>query len=205
MKIRTSIELAAILDDDKCGERRVHAFLKRNLDIVVGTFATSWNYAKAYSEIEFGSDYRADFLVLCADSGSWTAHVIELKSPTDRLYTTKGVKTSKFLLVERQLAQRSDWKRAFDSHFREALAKKVPLSVAAQCSDADSHSSAHSELRDPLTNIWFEPHAVIGRSSKLTHSDRERRRQDESYRLRGSGEILTFDRFLQVARRAEGD
>ena len=84
MKIRTSIELAAILDDDKCGERRVHAFLKRNLDIVVGTFATSWNYAKAYSEIEFGSDYRADFLVLCADSGSWTAHVIELKSPTDK-------------------------------------------------------------------------------------------------------------------------
>ena len=204
MKTRPSVELTAILDDPDCGERKVHAFLKRHLDIVVGTFASSWNFAKAYSEVEFGAEYRADFVVLCADSGSWTAHVVELKSPRSRLYTQKGVKSKDLLLVERQLAQRAEWQRAFDASFREALAKRVHHDVAAQCSHASSHSRAKSELRDPRTVIWFEAHAVVGRSSSLSAGERELRRQDELHHGGRGTEVLTFDRLLQVAKRAEG-
>ena len=204
MKTSRAAKLTAILDDSSTGEREVHDHLKKNLEIVINAFATSWNFAKAYAEVEFGSEYRADFVVLCADSGSWTAHVVELKSPKARLYTTKGVKSRELLLVERQLAQRLDWRQAFDSTFRESLAKRVSRDSIAQCSHADSHSRARAELRDPRTVIWFQAHAVIGRSSTLSAEERELRRQDELQGSWGSPRVLTFDRLIHCARRLDG-
>jgi hypothetical protein len=194
-------ELEDLLRSDQCGERQIHAFLKENSDLVRSTFATSWNYAEVFSEVSFGSEYRVDFLVLCANSGHWIAHAIELKSPIVPLYKKNGDKSADLQLVERQVAQRIDWRRANEGYFRATLSKLVKPSDSAMCSNVTVHTRAKSELRDPHTYIDFDSHAVIGRSSTLSDEERERRRQDEQHGAWGSTKVLTYDRLLSVAKR----
>ena len=194
-------ELEELLSSKDCSEREIHSFLKINSDLVRSTFATSWNYAEVFPEVSFGSDLRVDFLVLCANSGRWIAHIIELKSPSVRLYKKSREKSSDLQLVERQIAQRLDWRRSNESYFRNTLSKLVNADDPACCSNASVHTSAKAELRDPATFIDFNAHAVIGRSSTLTDEERERRRQDEQHAAWGSTKILTYDRLLNVAKR----
>lgn len=197
-------ELKNLLDQPGVTERQVHSFLKENRSLVVGSFATSWNYAEAFSEVQFGSEYRVDFVVLCASSGYWTVHVVELKSPSANLYGTKGEKSSDLRLVERQIAQRVDWKRQNEQRFREVLASLVADEDPAFCSSASVHVSARAELLDPRTVVHLEGHVVIGRSSILTPEQRVLRREDEYIRGQwGAPKLLTYDRILQRARVAE--
>ena len=202
--MRLSEQLRAMLDAPSTTEREIHAFLKKHKDIVVGAFATSWNYTNAFAEVQLGADLRVDFLVLCANSGQWIAHLVELKSPSAALYTSKGVKSRDLLLVERQLAQRLEWRRTNEQAFREALAKRVSSETAAQCSNASVHTGAKSELRDLSTYISHHTHCLIGRSSVLTDHERALRRQDDQAHAWGSPAVVTYDRLLRSAARCEG-
>lgn len=194
-------ELLAELESGKATERQVHAILKKNRDFVTGLFADSWNFADSFSEVQFGSDFRADFLVLCANSGYWIAHVVELKSPSENLYNNQDQKSRSLQLVEKQLLQREDWRRQNEARFRDVLANLVPEDAAAQCSYASVHCLAKSELRDPKTVVHLESHAVIGRSSSLSREEVERRRLDDQSRSWGSPKVLTYDRVLRKAKR----
>lgn len=197
-------ELKNLLEQPGLTERQVHALLKSHLDLIIGSFATSWNYAKAFSEVEFGSEFRADFVVLCANSGYWTAHVVELKSPLANLYDKKGDKSADLRRVERQIAQRAEWRRQNEQRFREVLANLVSDEDPAFCSSASVHVAARSELLDPRTVVYIEGHIVIGRSSKLTPEQRALRRQNEYTKGQwGSPELLTYDRILQRAKANE--
>lgn len=198
-----SEQLRATLDAPSVTEREIHAFLKKHKDIMVGAFATSWNYASAFAEVQLGAELRVDFLVLCANSGQWIAHVVEMKSPLVALYAGNGVKSKALLLAERQIAQRHEWRRSNEQPFREALAKRVSADAAAQCSNASVHTRARSELRDPRTYIELQSHCLIGRSSSLSDAERELRRQDAQQCAWGSREIVTYDRLLRSASRGE--
>ncbi len=202
-RTRPSEALRTLLEDAATTERDAHAFLKRHRDIVVGAFATSWNYTEAFPEVQLGADLRVDFLVLCADSGHWTANFVELKSPSVALYNSKGEKSKDLLLVERQIAQRLDWRRVNENAFRETLAKLVPAGTPAQRSNASVHTQAKSELRDPHTYIEVQSHCVIGRSSTLSDRERELRRIDDQNHAWGSVEVVTYDRLLRSATRGE--
>jgi hypothetical protein len=205
MNTRTPLaeQLRAMLDAPSTTERKVHAFLKKHRDIVIGAFATSWNYTDAFPEVQLGADFRVDFLVLCANSGQWIAHFVELKSPSVSLYTSEGQKSPKLLLVERQIAQRLEWRRTNEQAFREVLAKRVSSETPAQCSNASVHTKAKSELRDPHTYIALQAHCLIGRSSSLSDRERELRRQDDQARAWGSPEVVTYDRLLRAAHQCE--
>jgi hypothetical protein len=202
--IRPSEVLRAMLDAPATTEREIHAFLKQHKDIVIGAFATSWNYTEAFSEVQLGADFRVDFLVLCANSGQWIAHLVELKSPSAALYSSKGEKSKELLLVQRQIAQRLDWRRTNEQTFREVLAKRVSEETPAQCSNASVYTKARSELRDPRTYIALHSQCLIGRSSSLSDHERELRRQDDQARTWGSPEVVTYDRLLRSASRGEG-
>jgi len=202
-RLRLYDQLRTLLDDPSTTERQVHAFLKRDKDIVIGAFATSWNYTNAFSEVQLGAELRVDFLVLCANSGQWIANLVELKSPSVALYTRREEKSKDLLLVERQIAQRIEWRRTNEQAFREVLAKLVPRDVAAQCSNATVHTKARSELRDPHTHIALHSHCLIGRSSTLTDRERELRRTDDQNRAWGSPQVVTYDRLLRSAARGE--
>lgn len=201
--IRPSEMLRILLDDSTTTERQVHAFLKRHKDIVIGAFATSWNYTNAFSEVQLGADLRVDVLVLCANSGQWIVNLVELKSPSTVLYSKTGEKSKDLLLVERQIAQRIDWRRTNEQAFREVLAKLISPDAAAQCSNASVHSKARSEIRDPHTYIEMHGHCLIGRSSTLTDRERDLRRTDDQTRAWGSPRVVTYDRLLRSAARGE--
>jgi hypothetical protein len=200
---KPSEKLRALLDSPKTTEREIHTFLKGHKDIIIGAFATSWNYANAFSEVQFGSDFRIDFLVLCANSGQWIANIVELKSPSIALYNNKGEKSKDYILVERQIAQRNEWRRVNEHAFREVLMKLVSSTTPAQCSNASVHTHAKSELRDPHTYIAMKSHCLIGRSSTLSDKERELRRIDDQIRSWGSPEVVTYDRLLRSAARGE--
>ena len=202
-RMRPSEALRALLEEPTSNERAVHAFLKKHKDIVIGAFATSWNYTGAFAEVQFGADLRIDFVVLCANSGHWTANLVELKSPAVALYNGRGEKSKDLLLVERQIAQRLEWRRINEQAFRQVLAKLVPADTPAQCSNASVHTRAKPELRDPHTYIAIKAHCVIGRSSTLSDRERELRRIDDQNRSWGSPEVVTYDRLLRSAARGE--
>ena len=199
-------QLLETLSNPQCTERKVHAILKKHKQFITGMFADSWNYAEAFAEVALGSDYRVDFLVLCADSCSWVAHPVELKSPNANLYLKNNNKSSDLLLVERQLAERENWRRENELAFRQTLAKLVEDDCPAFCSNASVHSRAKSELLDPQTIIYLKGHAVIGRSSNMSDQERRLRRLDDQMRGEwGSPVVLTYDRILSKAKRLNNE
>jgi len=197
-------DLSACLDQAACTEREVHGLLKNHREFVTGLFADSWNYAETFGEVWLGAEYRIDFLTLCANSGYWIAHAVELKSPTARLYSSSGEKAQDLRLVERQLVQRENWRRENEYAFRQVLAKLVREDTAAQCSNASVHQRACPELLDLRTVIHLRCHAVIGRSAGMSDAEREARRLEDQKRGEwGSPQVLTYDRLLSKARTLE--
>jgi len=196
-------KLSALLIDEP-NERVIHQFLKENPLIVRNTFATAWNYAEVFSEVPLGAEFRADFLVLCANSGSWHCHIIELKKPTVALYESNGDESKDLRLVKRQLEQRKAWVNGNQQYFRKTLAKLLARDdPGALCSGADEHVSAVTEIQDSSTSVWDRYHAVIGRSSEMSQKEKNRRREQMQIGGWGSPEILTYDRFLGVARKLD--
>lgn len=205
MKMGTLEEKLSELLDSGSNEREIHKFLKENPLIVRNTFATSWNYAEVFSEVWFGSDYRVDFLVLCANSGSWSAHMVELKTPTTRLYSSSGDESKELRLVKRQLEQRKTWIDSNASYFRKELSRLLTSDdPGAMCSSPDEHKLARTEVQDPHVVIWEKYHAVIGRVSSMSENEQRRRREQMRSGGWGAPEVVTYDRFLHIARRLDG-
>ncbi len=113
--------------DYSSSERDIHTFPKAHKSLVRRTFTTSWNYSETFSEVSLGSDYRIDFLMICADSGAWTAHIIELKSPAASLYNSHGDKTPQLRLVEKQLAERNQWMDENEAYFRKCISDLISI------------------------------------------------------------------------------
>jgi len=199
---RLEKKLSELLDTSS-NEREIHSFLKENPLIIRNTFATSWNYAQVFSEVWFGTDYRVDFLVLCANSGSWSAHMVELKKPTTNLYNSNGDESKEMRLVKRQLEQRKTWVDNNKSYFRKEISGLLSSDFPAMCSSIDEHILAKNEVQDPHVVIWDQYHAVIGRVSGMSESERKRRREQMRIGGWGAPEIVTYDRFLHIAKRLD--
>jgi hypothetical protein len=121
--------------DNSSNERDIHTFLKAHKPLVRRTFTTSWNYSETFSEVSLGSDYHIDFLVICADSGAWTAHIIEPKSPAASLYNSHEDKTPELRLVEKQLAARNQWMNENETYFRKCISDLISKDDrGSQCS-----------------------------------------------------------------------
>jgi len=74
-----SAEFKKILDDPAATERDAQRFLKSFPMLMVRLFNVSWNYYLAVPEFSLGTDFRADFLILSADSCCWHTVFVELE------------------------------------------------------------------------------------------------------------------------------
>src|SRR3989304_795577 len=178
-------------------EREIQPYLKKNLLIVRNTLNYwAWNYTEVIPEFQVGNEYRADFLILSADSGSWHAVFVELKSHRARQFTKAGIPTKSLSLALRQLDDWERWLDKNDNAFRLSLSRHFEKKrVAAQCSTADSHIRAAEEIIDPRTPITKHYKVLLGRRSMLSKEENERR----AAFLRKNHEILTYDRLLDTA------
>ncbi len=110
-------DLVEVLEDTKCGETRIHVFLKQNSPLIEMVFCNEWNFHQVFHEFSLGGEKRVDVLLLSAHSNAWFVRFIELKSPQVRLYNSKGVKDKDLLKAEAQLAERREWEESNRAYF----------------------------------------------------------------------------------------
>ncbi|MBN1342839.1 MAG: DUF4263 domain-containing protein [Phycisphaerae bacterium] len=157
-----------LIDDPKATERDVHSFLKAYPMIMIQLFNVSWNYYLAIPEFELGTDFRADFLVLSADSGAWHAVFVELKGPNDRIYLKDGSPSKKLRDAEKQIADWQKFCRARTDEVKHGLAKALkPRCVSAQNLLMGRGGYAHEEIELPGCFFHEQYKIVIGRRSSF--------------------------------------
>jgi len=192
-------ELRDVLEKAR-DERDVQPILREHPLLLINAFNPSWNFHRCLPEFRLGADFVADYLILSADSGAWNVIFLELESPGARLFNQRGTPSQQASTGLRQL---DDWERWLQQNpflFRETISKLLEQEgVPAQCSGADIHALAHTEVRDPRTVIHREFILVIGRRQSLSQLDQERRGQFAS---RGR-QIATYDRLLEAAHRLD--
>ena len=79
-------------------ERTVLAWLKKEESawILPQALAVSQVAAYAVPEFSFGTDYRADFVIMVPFSGGFDVHFVEMEPPNRLLFTQKGNPASRF-------------------------------------------------------------------------------------------------------------
>jgi hypothetical protein len=178
-------------------ERAVQTFLKRYPHVIRNALnAWAWNSVHLIPEFSFGGDYVADFLIVSADSGAWHVVLIELESPTACPFTKSGNPSRALAKGLAQLEEWNIWVRKNDSLFRDKLSALLKSKqIPAQCSNADDHRLAHTEIRDPRTVIHKDYVVVVGRRALFDSEAQERRGE---HQVRGQ-RIVTYDRLLDQA------
>lgn len=163
-----SAQFAAILDDPTSTERDVHAFLKRYPLLMVHLFNVSWNWYGVIPEFSLGTKYRADFVVVSADSGSWHAVFIELEGPHDQIYLGDGAPAKKLRAAQKQV---SDWKKYVEAHkgtVKQEIAKWLrPKNVVSQNKLMGKGGRAHDEILLPDVFLWDKYKIMLGRRTSF--------------------------------------
>lgn len=185
--------------DSSTGERAIHAFLKKHPLLVRNAFSQAWNANICVPEFPLGNDWRADFLLLSANSGMWYATLIELESPKSKLYLKDGTPSKILRVAQRQINDWKDWVRINETYLRQRFSIILRgAETPAQCS-AGKHKSGETEILDPNTVIAFRFHIVIGRRSSLSPDEQKRRARESEFW--GGPEVATYDRLVDMARR----
>ncbi|HUY91263.1 MAG TPA: Shedu anti-phage system protein SduA domain-containing protein [Pirellulales bacterium] len=196
-----SLEKATLkaLDSAK-GERAIADFLKRHYFLVARSFNRGNNFCHCFAEFELGDEYRADFLVLAADSGCWYASFIELESHRAKLYLKDGTPSRTLRTAQRQIEDWKNWCHENETILRKKLSRYLrQLKAPSYCSNVGIHRRAETEILDQRVCIDFGFHIVIGRRATLSADEQERRAK--AAHLWGGPEIATYDRFVDLARR----
>lgn len=187
-------EFKQLLDCSQTNERDVHAFLKQYQRVIIDVFNISGNYYICVPEFRFGNDFRADFLVLSADSGKWNAAFVELEGPHDAIMLKDETPSSRLRTAQKQISQWEDYFTNHTATVRHDIAKilKGRDDVPAFNKLARQNTSAFIELANPETWIKRNYHIVIGRRSGR-YSDNT----NEPCPGFGYGEqVVTYDRLL---------
>jgi len=188
MKVSEQFRLIALADGAK--ERDVHTFLKDYPYVLIHLFNHSWNFYYAFSEFQLGTDFRADFVILSADSGAWHAEFIELEGPHDKPYKKDLTPTPKLNWAIRQT---NDW-REFTTAYRQTLLHEIakllrPLEVISQNNLMTKGVKADIEILHPETYVHFDYHVIIGNSKTFTDAERK-----AHARFSISDHVMTYDR-----------
>lgn len=192
--------LSEVLKSAK-NEQEIQRYLKNNKILVRNAFNVwAWNHVDVISELPLGSDYRIDFVVLSADSGSWHMSIIELKSHKMEPFTKKGIQTSDLNIALTQIQDRAEWIKRYEPNVRELLSKYFRKgNIPAQCSNSSEHNLAETEIVDFRTVITYKYTIVIGRRNMISKDYQRRRFMAGTVPVN----ISTYDKLLDVAQRLD--
>lgn len=163
-------------------------------------FNAGWNGYFAIPQLQFGADYRADFVVLSAHSGAWIATFIELESPQARLYLKDGTESRCLRTAIRQLKDWARWVETDRTRLVQALRRGIRLANAKGFEiEENPVAMGAGGLFDPETVILPEYGVVIGRSRELTKEENARRSLEHRGPL--GIRIVTYDRVIETLQR----
>lgn len=196
MRVSEQFKSVALRED--ATERDAHAFLKRYPYVLIHLFNKSWNLYKIFPEFRMGTDFRADFVIISADSGAWHGRFVELEGPNDRLYTNAGTPRKKLSWAIRQTNDWRDFTWAHKASLMREFAKLIkPLGRPAQNNLMAHGVPADVELEHPNTYIDFDYYVVIGNSQRFSDSDRK------THTHWSSDGVVTYDRVYRTIQELE--
>jgi hypothetical protein len=181
------------------GEHSISTFLASYPEIVRWAFCkTGGHQTYVLKEFPFGSRYRADFVVPFSSSGGWDIHMIELKSPDDKVINKDGTPSRRF---NKALAEVYDWNAFIEQNpysVRRDLSdwciKRDLLGIYGKYGPPSNYTGNY--LHDPTTYIDYHYHIVIGRRDFIDDAKRIKMNQ---YSRGMHIEIRTYGRFLDCA------
>lgn len=189
-------------------EERLQQFLENEPGFVAGLLGGPDNADLAVLFKPYvGTAYRADFCVLQAHQGGAVAHLVEIESSHDRLFTREGRTAKRLSSAMTQIEDWRIWIAQERRHYARELiriARQVPLLPDYQPGDRGFR------LADPdrIEGIWdgfggFEDPSftftiIVGRWSQLTREEKARLLN----RNRQQGQSLRIHTYEQLARSA---
>jgi hypothetical protein len=152
------------------------------------------------AEFPFGTDHRADFVLMAPFSGGFDVQFIELEPPNEKLFTRTGTPAKR---LAGALTQVLDWK-IFVEKERHAVLRE--LSKFAEKEEllwklgTEMKDNAGLPIHRPKAWINWYYHIVIGRRKSLSEVELGRK----AALLAAHGvDVVTYDRLIDGARRLD--
>ncbi|MFZ5493947.1 MAG: Shedu anti-phage system protein SduA domain-containing protein [Verrucomicrobiota bacterium] len=176
-------------------------FLKNHPWVIAESFHKIADANYVVSEYPFGSDYRADFVVLGGYSGGWEIHFIELEPPDAPLFTRSGAMAKRLNSAFHQV---DCWRIFIDQNRQDVLRE---LSKFAMRRDLlrgpraeEPTDSVGWRLDHPKSSLHFYFDVVIGRRDAL---DRDELVRKAAFGANHRIEVMTYDRFIPAIRKID--
>jgi hypothetical protein len=190
-------QIEEILEKDS-GERKVSNFLAKNPQVIRWAVCrTGGHSAYVLKEFPFGSNYKADFVVLTSYSGAWEINLIELEPPDDKVITKAGLPSNK---LNTALSQIKDWKG-----YIENFKTQFQTSITDWCMKKDLLKQTNYKgvptndtgdfLNLPTTFIYYNYYIFIGNRKNINPDKRRKMNQ-----FRNEATIFTYGRILDIAK-----
>ncbi|MET4172044.1 hypothetical protein ABIB99_003135 [Bradyrhizobium sp. LA6.1] len=189
-------------------EEELQNFLERNVGFLTGLLGTPDNSDLAVLfKPAVGTQYRADFCVLQASQGGALAHLFEIETSHEPLFTQKGNSARRLALAESQIENWRIWINRNPVHFSKELIRKaqeVPLLGASTIDGRGLRLTDESRLEATWSSFggfnepYFSYTIIIGRWSDLSSQDKERlisRNRHGNSHLR----IFTYEQVARLA------
>jgi hypothetical protein len=194
--IQLAPELEALINSATT-ERAILQWLKRkeNKWILPRALKVAHFGGYAVPEFPFGTDYRADFVVVGPFSGGFDVQFIEMEPPNASLFRQDGRPAKR---LAGALTQVRDWKIYVEKN-RDIVLKE--LSKFAKKKEMPLHGrKSKMPLYHPKTCINWVYHIVIGRRSSLSEEHLEKK---AAFYSTESVEVMTYDRLIDAAKRLD--
>lgn len=177
-------------------ERAVCAWLKRNPLMIahgLGGFP-----GKVVAEFPFGSDFRADFVMLKGFSGGWDIHFVELEPPNVPLFTKSGVAAKR---LNSALAQVNAW-RSFVDTDRQSVLRNLSTHTQKheliwKHRDHEPEDNVGWRLYNPKSLLNWQYHIIIGRRGRQTDEELFKK---ASFLSHSKIDVMTYDRLFETAK-----
>jgi hypothetical protein len=193
-------ELKALLDSG-VGERPIVRWLKKdpeNALILSRMFSTASFGNKIITEFNFGTHFKADFVLFAPFSGGFNIHLVEIEPPNEPLYTKKGTLGAR---LSQALKQVQDWKIFVDANRSSVINELDKVSKKNELIQGRPGSeildNAGLPLYHPKAWLTWQYHIVIGRRAGLSDDDMRRKASSQDNL---KVDIVTFDRLLDYAK-----
>lgn len=182
-------------------ERPVVRWLKSN-PLVLCHAVCSFPFAEyVVAEFPFGSDYRADFVLLGPYSGGWEIHFVELEPPTEKLFIRGGVQAKRLREAVKQV---DDWRSFIEKHrgcvIRELSKFARKKNLLREVTEDEPSDNCGRPISHPKSTFDWYFSVIIGRRGDMHEDDIFRK---AAFRGLHMIEVMTHDRLLDMTRKLD--
>ena len=180
--------------DHSTGERDLCKFLKENPFVLLKSLNHSGNPRWVIAEFPFGTDHRADFVVLVPFSGGFEILLIEIEPPNSKIFNLDG-RLAKH--ANKAFEQVKSWDTYIGKnrrHFLKDIKKFAQEKNLIRSHSEPVNCSVGWDIQDFRMSIHHRFNIIIGRRRDLDDPSLERKAE---FGKNSNVSIITSDRLLE--------